>query len=357
MNQQTDLSTMLSLISQPAFCVCGGSIVLCNKAAEGILIHSGSPISELLRVNAAEYEQFQGGCLLLPLDLNGLSLQACVTRMDDKDIFVIQTPQAQSELNAYSLASTTLRQPVSSVITLVRSLSPVLQKTGDPKVKECDARLKHHLWRIHRMLCNMSDAKYYADGHSNRMVCQNITSVVDEIFQKAQQVLAQCGVKLHYQLPDKDILCLIDEQLLERGIYNMISNAVKFSDSEIKEIDATLACRNHRLYLSIENRGIQANIAGDMFQRYCREPGIEDGRNGIGLGMALIRSAATVHGGTVLLDHPKGTGTRVTVSFPVKLGKDVMVASGIQNMDYAGGWDHVLLELSDILPSDFYAST
>lgn len=359
MDQQTDLTAMLSLILQPAFCVSNGSITLCNKAAENLLIQKDTPISQLLDDHITEYEQFQGGCLLLSLNHNGLPLEASVTRVGDSDIFVIDANEAQPELNAYSLASATLRQPVSSVISLVRNLEPMLQETENPKAQEYCTRLKHHLWRIHRMLCNMSDVKYYEGGRSNHMVCQNITSVLEEVFQNAQALLQQCGIKLSYHIPHEDIPCLIDSQLLERGIYNMISNAIKFSGDSCTELKASLTCRSKRLYLSVEDNGcgINPGVLGGIFQRYTREPGLDSSPSGIGLGMALIRSAACVHKGTVLLDQPRDTGTRVTLSFPITLGRSAMVASGMTNIDYAGGWDHGLLELSDILPSSLYAST
>lgn len=352
MDQQTDLSTMLALIRQPAFSVCKGCITLCNSAAERLLLTENTPISQLSE--DCEYEQLTDGCLFLTLNHNGFPLEASVTRVGDHHIFVIDADGAQPELKAYALASTVMRQPLSSAISLVRSIE---NQAIQP---DCDkfAQLKQHLWQVHRILCNMTDAKYYSDG-GNHMICQNITSVAEELFLETQRLLQQSGIQFSYQIPREDILCQVDSQLLERAVYNMISNAVKFSNSSEPQLKASLACRNKRLYLSVTNQGtgIDSKEIGNVFNRYTREPGIEDIRNGIGLGMAMVRYAAKAHNGTVLFDRPTQGETRVTLSFPVSLARTANVASQTLNVDYAGGWEHGLLELCDILPPDLYSST
>ena len=82
---------------------------------------------------------------------------------------------------------------------------------------------------------------------------------------------------------------------------------------------------------------------------------VEDSRYGLGLGMVLIRSTAAVHGGTVLVDHPEGSGTRITVSFAIHQG-EATLRSPRMRIDYAGERDHGLIELSDVLPAHLYRS-
>ena len=357
MNRQTELTTMLSLIQHPAFCVRNGCIILCNSAAERMLIQQDTPVSHLLGSNISTYEQFQNGCLYLSLTHNNHSLSASVTQLDDVHVFVVEADAEQTELKTLSLAATALRHPVSSVIATMGNLTPILENEPNSKAADYFAQVNRQLWRIHRMLCNMSDTARYCGDATSHMVCQNITAIASEVFQKAQQLAEHCGITFNYSIPTEKINCLVDEQLLERSIYNMISNALKVSQ-EGSIIEASLTCRDQRLYLSVADQGIgiPANLLGNVFHHYRRQPGIEDGLNGLGLGMALIRCAAKIHNGTVLLDRPKGFGTRVTLSFPIQLGRDTIVSSGVINVDYAGGWEHGLLELSDVLPAHLYAS-
>ena len=86
--------------------------------------------------------------------------------------------------------------------------------------------------------------------------------------------------------------------------------------------------------------------------RYQRQPGIEDSRFGIGLGMVLIRSAAANHGGTVLIDRPEGGGTRITMTMAIRQNTALLKSPVIPPvMDNSR---EILTELSESLPWEFY---
>jgi K+-sensing histidine kinase KdpD len=137
----------------------------------------------------------------------------------------------------------------------------------------------------------------------------------------------------------------------------MISNAVKFSQKG-SAIHAKLSQKDNMLFLTVQDsgNGISGEIRSNVHSRFRRQPGLEDSRFGIGLGMVMIRSAAAAHGGTVLIDHPEGCGTRITMSMTISQTKDSMVHASTLHIDYAGERDHSLIELSDVLPSAMYTA-
>ena len=110
------------------------------------------------------------------------------------------------------------------------------------------------------------------------------------------------------------------------------------------------------LYLTVQDTGtgIPEALRGSLFSRYQRQPAIEDGRFGLGLGLVLVRSAAAHHGGTVLVDSPKGIGTRVTMTLAIRQDIPKGFRSPILRVDYSGERDHGLVELSDVLPAECY---
>ena len=91
-----------------------------------------------------------------------------------------------------------------------------------------------------------------------------------------------------------------------------------------------------------------------MFLRYQRAPSMEDSSHGIGLGMTLVRLAAESHGGALLVSQAPQGGVVYSVSMPLRQPEETVSDHGLHT-DYAGGIDHVLLELSDILPADYYS--
>lgn len=291
------------------------------------------------------------------LQYHGRLLPVSVTRIENADVFVIEAEHGGPELTTLSMAATALRQPLSTVIATAGTLTPLIEQADDPKINAYSAQMNQNLWKIHRILCNMSDAIRYTEGYRGNFSCLNVAEIVSEIFQKTQELAAHCGISMNYSVHNESLPCLIDSQLLERAVYNMLSNAMKASGPD-SSVSASLYCRDKRLFISVEDRGdgIPNEIIGNVFRRYQRKPGVIDGMQGLGLGMAIIRAAAQIHGGTVLLDRPANVGTRITLSFPIQTQKSASLGSGSLVVDYAGGWNHSLLELSDILPAHLYAS-
>jgi K+-sensing histidine kinase KdpD len=154
---------------------------------------------------------------------------------------------------------------------------------------------------------------------------------------------------------EEDVIIQSDAELLSLVWNNMISNAVKFTPKG-GTIEATLVCRGTKLYFTVQDsgRGIPENLRSSIYCRFLRQPTLEDGRHGIGLGMVLIRAAATAHGGTVLIEQPANQGMRITMTLNIRQNKSGTLRSPILSVDYAGEWDHSLIELSDSLPAELY---
>jgi two-component system OmpR family sensor kinase len=130
---------------------------------------------------------------------------------------------------------------------------------------------------------------------------------------------------------------------------------MKFSPAG-STIVAALSQTNNSLRFTLEDSGpgIPADLRSSLFTRFTRQPGLEDPSHGLGLGMVLVRLAATAHGGTVLMDWPKQTGTRFTLTLAIRHDPTGSVRSPVLRIDYTGERDHALVELSDVLPSKLY---
>ena len=350
----TDAMEMVDHLLQPAFCVRRGIIVNVNAAAGARLIEPGIAVAELLSTGQEEYSELNGGCLYLTLNISGKPCSACVTQKKDFDLFTLEQESSQSELQAMALAARELREPLAGVMITADQLFP-LAELENPAVREQAARLNRGLHQILRIISNMSDAgRYTADTGSHQEI-RDISAITEEVMGKAM-ALADCtGVKLTYRGLSEPVYSLTDAEKLERAIFNMLSNALKFTPTG-GTVQASLTRRGNRLYFSVSDNGcgITDQLRGGIFSRYSREPGVEDGRHGIGLGLVLVHAAAALHGGAVLVDHPAETGTRITMSLAVRSGTGKRLRSPMLKVDYAGERDHGLLEFADILPASVY---
>lgn len=355
MEQHSDTMELLDLMVRPAFCVKDGVIVRVNPAAQSRMIDLGTPVADRMVTGAEEYKDYTGGCLYLVMTIAGQSCGVSVTRMNEFDVFVLEQDSEQAELQAMALAAQELRRPLASIMTVSDRLFASAASGADPATQEQIARMNRGLFQLLRIVSNMSDAARYTSQDSASPETRDVCAVFNEVFQKAGDMLAEAGIALHFSGISGPVFCLADAELLERAVYNILSNAMKFTPKG-GAIAAKLTRRGEMLYLTVQDSGqsIPQSLRGSVFSRYLRAPSIEDGRYGIGLGLVLVRSAAALHGGTVLMEQPEGGGVRITMTMAIRQRTDGLLRSPVFSIDYAGERDHGLLELSDVLPAGLY---
>lgn len=337
---------LLELLDRPAFYVDSGIIQQANQAAHQKMITVGDPIGNYLDQDLPAYEAFSGGCLYLTLQIANIPCNANVLDVDGRHLFVLDA-LTEPQLQALSLAAQSLRMPMSNAFLAAELM----------KDRNHAEQINRSLTQMHRIVCNMADAYRYYERQDINLEATDLNSFFAEIMEKATTLVKESGIRLNYTALPQSIMGMADRQLLERAVLNLISNAVKFS-GQSRGVEAKLTQKGHMLYFTVQDNGegIPPQIQRTIFARYLRSPGVEDSRHGIGLGLSLVRSAAVNHGGTVLIDHPESGGTRVTMTLDLMPKQNELLRSPITipTIDYAGGYDHGLLELSDVLPPHAY---
>ncbi len=350
MEETTDILGLLDLMTRPGFCVKDNVIVKTNSAAKSLLLTEGTNIQELISSHPEEYDALQSGCLYLPMWISGLCIHATVTKMGEYQVFALDQDKDDAVFNAMALIAGELRKPLDNVMHLTDQLLSVEDQSDEARSQT--ARLNRGLYQILRIVSNLS---YPAAGISSMSV-REVGSIVDEIMEKAQALLAGKNLQISYEGLHRSIYCLVDAELLERALLNLLSNAVKFTpEGGTIHVSFTLKGRSLRLQVQDNGSGIAEQVKNDLFYRYLRQPGIEDGRYGLGLGMVVVRKCAAKHGGVVLTDSPETGGTRITLTLAIRQAETDRFHSPLNMwIDYAGGRDHALVELSDCLTPDCY---
>ncbi len=346
MNENSQMSAMLQMIDRPAFFASGGKITQVNTPARLRLIEPGADLSSIFVTGSAEYQGFERGCLYLTIAVAGCSYTCSVTKMDTQDLFVLEQGTDSNSLNALALAAEHLRIPLSDLILSVDNIA----NEDDPK----KAKLYHALYKLQRVIGNMSDAAY-AVSSPPKLEQIDVVSVFREVLEKSTTLSSQgSNIHIKYNLPKTPVYTLVDRALLSRAIYNTISNAIKFAPSGAK-IDISVYVSGDKLYFSVVNPVENPALAtGDMFIRYNRSPGIQDSRFGIGLGMTMVHAAASAHGGAVLVRQHPGNHLETLMTLSLRKSKNATLRAPVLRPDNYGGQDQALVELSDILSSNLY---
>ena len=339
MYQKNDYESMLSQIHQPAFLVQDSIITAVNQGAANRFIETGMTADELISQGKEEFHQLPYGSLYLSINLCGTDYPCVVTCLEDGKLFTINE-SVQPELQVLSLAAQQLSFPVSELTLLLDQLEDTAKK----------GQISQNLFRIKRIIGNMADASRYGTATPN-LHYLNATAVLEEILEKAGELLIQSGIQLTCSLPGQPVFTMLNQEILRRAVYNLLSNAAKFSSS--KAVDVQLRQKGNKLYLTVTGQTDSGPIGGNLFNRYLRQPGLEDRKFGLGLGMSLIHAAAAAHGGTVLIQQ-REQEFQATVTLSITKSSSSAVRSPMLFPDIYGGNDQALVELSDVLSSQLY---
>ncbi len=352
MSRQNEPISMINMFTHPVFCVCNGLITQANHAAIQHHIEIGMSASDLLLTGKEEYQQYRGGYLSLCMSIDGIRYIAAIVRSNEGDIFHLQPEQAEADLRAMSLVTQQLRGPLTSAMTVADRLFPNEQLKDNSSAQQQISQMNRSLYQVLRMLNNMSDISVYNKLTANDLSVRNITSIFAEIMENMTALISHTGKILVYHGPNESLYTLVDEQMLRRAVHHLISNAVKFSPAN-STISVKLKHSANKIYLSVENETSihSSQLFSSIFSRFLREPCIEDGRHGIGLGIPIVQNIAAAHGGALLVDQSAENSIRFTMSILLRRSKDTTVKT-VKILP--SGYDEALIALSDILPYELY---
>lgn len=345
MEQTDDLQSILDELTKPAFLVWDGAIRLLNTSARQHMLTPGMDIRELICVGQEEYSAFSSGCMYLTVAINAVQYRCAVTQLSHGQLFTLEGDSGGQKLQVLSLAAQQLNRPLTELLLRMDQLTQIPQAER--------GQLNRSFMQLQRILGNMADASQLVSC-TPRMQTQELSSLIGEILEKAEAMLAHTHVRIACSLPREAIYGLANEELLRRGIYNMLSNAVKFTPAG-GTVQVCLRRNGSRLQLSVTD-GSQSKSTcppATMFSRYTRQPGLEDTRFGLGLGMTILHAAAAAHGGTVLVQQ-EGQRTCVTMTMELRQPTDAVVRAPILTPDVYGGQDQAMIELSEVLPPELY---
>jgi two-component system heavy metal sensor histidine kinase CusS len=107
-----------------------------------------------------------------------------------------------------------------------------------------------------------------------------------------------------------------DPVLFGRAVSNLVDNAVHFTPDGGRII-ISLATNPAGAEIAVEDTGcgVAADHLPRIFDRFYRVDASRSSE-GTGLGLALVKSIADLHGGSIAVESEVGRGTRVTLKFP-----------------------------------------
>jgi PAS domain S-box-containing protein len=129
------------------------------------------------------------------------------------------------------------------------------------------------------------------------------------------------GLRYVVDCPPQDEPVYVDREMWEKIVFNLLSNAFKFTLEG--SIEVRLRRRNDRVELAVSDTGtgIPIDDLPHVFERFHRVRSTR-GRTfeGTGIGLALVHELVKLHGGTLDVESELGRGSTFRVSMPLGTG-------------------------------------
>jgi two-component system sensor histidine kinase KdpD len=170
--------------------------------------------------------------------------------------------------------------------------------------------------RLNRVVANLlSQSRLEAGGVQPKLDWCDARDLIAAARRELGETLA--GRSLRLEIPADLPLLFADALLMEQVITNLLLNAVLYSppDSALT-VTGCLDQVSDRIQLTFadEGPGIPAELRAQLFQKFRR--GTIPGRNGLGLGLSIVRGFMQAQGGDVTVEAHTGAGARLTVHLP-----------------------------------------
>ena len=176
--------------------------------------------------------------------------------------------------------------------------------------------------RLERLVSEMlSVAEIEAGSLTLKSDDVKLDRLFDELKADYAKSCAEKSLTLSFELPPKYPLLRGDRDKLAAALHNLLNNAVKYTPANGK---ITVAARQDgdRFVIEISDTGfgIPAEDQSRIFERFfrARDPRIAK-ITGTGLGLALSREVARLHGGSLTFKSELNRGTSFTLQVPVAL--------------------------------------
>lgn len=242
-----------------------------------------------------------------------------------------------------SVASS-LRSPLDSLHLAAQGLIAKSGATG-PEA----AILRQSCFRLLRLVNNMSMVPILTEELPFYLADADLVALMTKLYQHCSALAELSGLRLNLRCREDFLPSAIHREYLERALWNLISNAFKFTEKggevtlSVERVDKTAL-----LSVSDTGVGIDPELMETVFDRCLHTDRHDPQPHGLGLGLLIARRVAEGHGGRLLLESRKGEGTTVTLALPLQRAQQEVLRQPI--FDYAGGFSPALLELSDALP-------
>jgi signal transduction histidine kinase/CheY-like chemotaxis protein len=229
--------------------------------------------------------------------------------------------EALEELDkAKTIFFTNISHELRTPLTLM--LGTIEEAIHDPNTIPANTRrlnMAHrNALRLLKLVNNLLDFSLIESGRQKaHYVATNVEILTKNLAASFRSALEKAGLEFIINTDCVSQPLYIDKQMWEKIVFNLLSNAFKYTLTG--SIELNLFSENSHIVLEIKDTGIgiPEKELPHIFERFHRVQN-HGGRTyeGTGIGLSLVKELVQMHGGTISVRSEEGKGTVFTVTIP-----------------------------------------
>jgi two-component system sensor histidine kinase SenX3 len=212
-----------------------------------------------------------------------------------------------------------LKTPVGALGLLAETL---LAEDDRDLVRRLAERLHDEAFRVGRTIDDLLELSQIEASERDRFDAIPVDLVVAEAVERVRPAAEQQGIEIAVDELHPRLTVVGDRRQLVSAIYNLLENAVKYSDrGALVAVRALTDGSSVDIAVADHGIGIPQRDLERVFERFYR---VDRARSretgGTGLGLAIVRHVASNHGGEVRVTSREGEGSTFTLRLPAGPG-------------------------------------
>jgi signal transduction histidine kinase len=214
-----------------------------------------------------------------------------------------------------------LRTPLTIMLGVAEKMGRVANPAADPQGAEMVEILEENGLRLLKLIDDLLDLVRFDSGAAViKPQPSDLEALISGLVRSLRHLADENGVALLCSVESDSELVMLDRDKLEKIVFNLVMNAVKFTPSG-GSVEVTAQVADGGMTLEVEDTGvgIEEHKLRHVFDRFWQvDTSATRKFQGAGLGLALVRSLTEAMGGKIDVRSRMGHGTTFTIKMPVE---------------------------------------
>ncbi len=248
----------------------------------------------------------------VPLDDGARAVGAAVFLRDISEARRIESMRRDFVANV----SHELKTPIGALGLLAETMAA----EEDPELlRRLADRVLHEAERLERTVEDLLDLSILEAQESPDRDLVPVAVVMADAAERMSAVAEAAGIPIEVTEPAEDIVVSCDRRQVTSALFNLLDNAVKYSE-EGGKVELAAEVEGFHVVISVRDYGIGIP-GGDLeriFERFYRVDRTRSrATGGTGLGLSIVRHVAQAHGGEVSVTSEEGAGSTFCLKLPL----------------------------------------